>query len=108
MKYRKELAGEVIRYFSFQPGEVPPSMSGFRAFMGISLDDFARFCKRRDFAAALREAYARYCDTLKVGALLKRYDGAAVRQMLLPEESFLPADGRAGNPGCSVEVRVVE
>ena len=106
MKYRKELAEEVVRYFSFQPGEIPPTMSGFRARAGISLDEFARFSRRRDFAAALREAYARYCDTLKVGALLKRYDGAAVRQMLLPEESFLPAE--VGVAGFSVEVRVVE
>ncbi len=106
MTYKKELAWQLIEHFSFAPGEEPPTFSGFRQKVGLSLSDFRRFAARRDFSAAIEEAKERYRDTLAAGALMKRYDPTFVRHLLFEEEK----DGQASVAAApfSVEIRVVE
>ena len=107
MEYTPELCTRLISHFTFEPGEVPPGFSGFRAREGMSLADFRRFCEREDFAAAVEEARARYLDTLTAGALLKQYDTGFVKHLLSEAkeegEAALTTEGTL-----SVEIRVVE
>ncbi len=107
MTYTKELAWQLIEHFSFAPGDEPPTFSGFRQKVGLSLADFRRFSKRRDFSAAIEEAEARYRDTLRAGALMKRYDPTFVRHLLFEEERN-EGERKAESNAFSVEIRVVE
>lgn len=105
MKRTKELCSRLISYFTFEPGEVPPGFSGFRAREGLSLSEFRALCGKEDFRAAVEEARARYLDTLVAGALLKQYDSGFVKHLL----SEAASEERASEGGTlTVEVRVVE
>ena len=105
MKRKSELARKLITHFTFEPGEIPPTLSGFREQMGLSLAEFSALGKDADFADALKDAQARYLDTLTVGALLKKYDASFVKYLL-----DTAADGEDGGTpeAFAVEVRVVE
>ena len=98
------LAGRLIAHFTFEAGEIPPTLSEFRRRTGLSLSEFDSLMQNAEFAAAARDAKARYLDTLTVGALLKKYDASFVKYLL-------DADGEdGGEPTAedfSVEVRVV-
>ncbi len=107
MTYKKELAWQLIEHFSFSPGDEPPTFSGFRQKVGLSLADFRRFGKRRDFAAAIEEAEERYRETLAAGALMKRYDPTFVRHLLFAGEKEEKESVPSPAP-FSVEIRVVE
>ncbi len=107
MTYKKELAWQLIEHFSFAPGDEPPTFSGFRQKAGLTLADFRRFSKRRDFSAAIEEAEERYRDTLRAGALMKRYDPTFVRHLLFEEEKG-EREKKAADGAFSVEIRVVE
>ena len=105
MKKTDGLCSRLISYFTFEPGEVPPGFSGFRAREGLSLSEFRELCGKEDFRAAVEEARARYLDTLVAGALLKQYDSGFVKHLL----SEAASEERANEGGTlTVEVRVVE
>ncbi len=105
MKRTDELCSRLISYFTFEPGEVPPGFSGFRAREGLSLTEFRELLKREDFKAAREEAKERYLDTLVAGALLKQYDAGFVKHLL----SLAEAERSGAEEGSfTVEVRVVE
>ena len=105
MKKTDGLCSRLISYFTFEPGEVPPGFSGFRAREGLSLSEFRALCGKEDFRAAVEEAKERYLDTLVAGALLKQYDAGFVKHLLSLAEAEReePGEGRL-----TVEVRVVE
>lgn len=105
MEYSPALCGRLIAHFTFEPGEVPPAFSGFRAREGISLAEFREFCTREDFAAAVEEAKARYLDTLTAGALLKKYDVGFVKHLL---DAAAEESGETDSEPLTVEIRVVE
>ena len=108
MEYTPELCRRLISHFTFEPGEVPPGFSGFRAKEGMTLAEFRAFCEREDFRAAVEEAKARYLDTLTAGALLKQYDTGFVKHLLsLSREESEEAEDRSAEP-LTVEIRVVE
>ena len=106
MENASMLAGRLIAHFTFEAGEIPPTLSEFRRRTGLSLSEFDGLMQNAEFAAAARDARARYLDTLTVGALLKKYDASFVKYLL-------DADGESdgGEPTANdfaVEVRVVE
>ncbi len=105
MKQAKELCSRLISYFTFEPGEVPPGFSGFRAREGLSLKEFRELSKREDFKAAVEEAKERYLDTLVAGALLKQYDAGFVKHLLSLAEAEGPSPG---DEALTVTVQVVE
>lgn len=107
MTYKKDLAWQLIEHFSFAPGDEPPTFSGFRKKVGLSLADFRRFAARRDFAAAIEEAKERYRETLTAGALMKRYDPTFARHLLFEGEKGEKESAPSPVP-FSVEIRVVE
>ena len=99
------LARRLITYFTFEAGEIPPTLSGFRAREGLSLGEYRALCHEADFRAAVDEAEARYLDTLTVGALLKKYDTGFVKHLLDAHRG----EGDAQPPeAMTVEIRVVE
>ena len=98
------LAGRLISYFTFEAGEVPPTMSGFRAVEGVSLAEWRALMTSDAMRAAEEEAMARYLDTLTVGALLKKYDTSFVKHLLEEHGQGAPAP----TEGLTVEIRVVE
>ncbi len=105
MKSLGELCSRLVSYFTFEPGEVPPGFSGWRAREGITLGEFRELCGREEFRAAVEEAKERYLDTLTAGALLKQYDAGFVKHLLALAE----AESReAAGEDFTVEVRVVE
>ena len=104
MDYSPALCGRLIAHFTFEPGEVPPGFSGFRAREGMTLSEFRSFSEREDFAAAIEEAKARYLDTLTAGALLKKYDVSFVKHLLDAAEE----QGDPSEASLTVEIRVVE
>ena len=105
MEQANELARRLIAHFTFEPGEIPPTLSDFRRRAGLSLAEFSALGENAGFAEALKDARARYLDTLTVGALLKKYDASFVKYLL-----DTAADGEDGGApeGFAVEVRVVE
>lgn len=105
MDYSPALCGRLIAHFTFEPGEVPPGFSGFRAREGMTLSEFRAFSAREDFAAAIEEAKARYLDTLTAGALLKKYDVGFVKHLL---DAAAEENGDPNGESLTVEIRVVE
>ena len=105
MDYSPALCGRLIAHFTFEPGEVPPGFSGFRAREGMTLAEFRAFSAREDFAAAIEEAKARYLDTLTAGALLKKYDVGFVKHLL---DLAAEENGERTEGDLRVEIRVVE
>ena len=106
MDRSEELAGKLIAHFTFEAGDIPPTLSEFRRRMGISLAEYAALLRDARFSEAARDARARYLDTLTVGALLKKYDASFVKYLL---DSAGEEDGEDGKPEpLSVEVRVIE
>ena len=105
MDSTNELAKRLVAHFTFEPGEIPPTLSDFRRRVGLSLAEFSALSEEAGFAEALKDARARYLDTLTVGALLKKYDASFVKYLL-----DAAAEGEDGGvpEGFSVEVRVVE
>lgn len=106
MESTSVLAGRLIAHFTFEAGEIPPTLSDFRRRTGLSLADFDTLMESAEFAAAARDARARYLDTLTVGALLKKYDASFVKYLLDGDAEERGGGGAA--EGLSVEVRVVE
>ena len=96
----------LLAHFTFEPGDIPPDLSGFRAREGLSLAEFLALSEREEVKLALREAHERYLDTLTAGALLKKYDTTFVRHLLDAERERDREDG--GAPSLLVEIRVVE
>ena len=105
MEYSPALCGRLIAHFTFEPGEVPPGFSGFRAREGITLGEFRSFLEHEEFAAAAEEAKARYLDTLTAGALLKKYDVGFVKHLL---DSAAEESREEAPTPLTVEIRVVE
>ena len=105
MNSTSELAKRLIAHFTFEPGEIPPTLSDFRQRAGLSLAEFSTLGEDAGFAEALKDARARYLDTLTVGALLKKYDASFVKYLL-----DTAAEGEDGGTHgeFAVEVRVVE
>ena len=106
MENASTLAGRLIAHFTFEAGEIPPTLSEFRRRAGLSLAEFDELMQTAEFSAAARDAKARYLDTLTVGALLKKYDAGFVKY-LLDTSGGEEGDGQAPE-GFTVEVRVVE
>lgn len=104
----KTLCRRLVAHFTFEPGEIPPDLSGFRAREGLSLAEFLALAEQEEFRAALREARERYLDTLTAGALLKKYDAAFVRHLLDAEREKNREEDGGGEPPLTVEIRVVE
>ena len=98
----------LIAHFTFEPGEIPPDLSGFRSREGISLAEFLSLAEREEVKLALREARERYLDTLTAGALLKKYDAVFVRHLLEAERERNREEDGDGEPPLTVEIRVVE
>ena len=63
------LCRRLVAHFTFEPGEIPPDLSGFRAREGLSLAEFLSLAEREEVKAALKEARERYLDTLTAGCL---------------------------------------
>lgn len=101
-----ELCRRLILHFTFEAGEVPPGISGFRAKEGLSLAEYRELCRDEAFRAAVEEARERYLDTLTAGALLKKYDASFVRHLLA--EAHGGDGGEEGDAVQTVEIRVVE
>ena len=106
MEHSEELAKKLIAHFTFEAGEIPPTLSEFRRRAGISLADYTALLEDARFSEAARDARARYLDTLTVGALLKKYDASFVKYLLDTAEEVEGTE--KGPEGFSVEVRVVE
>lgn len=106
MEDTERLARRLVQHFTFEAGEPPPTLSGFRAALGISLGEYEALCKEEVFSAACREAEARYLDTLTVGALLKKYDTGFVKHLL--EARSGESEGEALPEAMAIEIRVVE
>ncbi len=106
MEDTARLGERLIRHFTFEPGEIPPTLSGFRAEVGLSLGAYRALCRCEEFAAAREEAEARYLDTLTVGALLKKYDTGFVKHLLDCHRG--ESEGDAPQEALTVEIRVVE
>ena len=106
MDRSEELAGKLIAHFTFEAGDIPPTLSEFRRRTGISLAEYAALLRDARFAEAARDARARYLDTLTVGALLKKYDTGFVKYLLDTADEEGGEDGKPES--FSVEVRVVE
>ena len=106
MEDTARLCESLVSYFTFEPGEIPPTLSGFRAAFGLSLGAYRALCHDEVFAAAKEEAEARYLDTLTVGALLKKYDTGFVKHLL----DCHRGEGEVGatEETLTVEIRVVE
>ena len=104
MDREAHLARRLISHFTFEAGEIPPTMSGFRAAEGISLPEWRALAASDVLRAAEEEAMARYLDTLTVGALLKKYDTGFVKHLLDMHGEGTPAVPE----GLTVEIRVVE
>lgn len=107
MKDTKELARRLLAHFTFEPGGIPPTFSEFRQQAGLSYSEFSALCEDEDFAEAMRDARARYLDTLTVGALLKKYDASFVKYLLDAAVDGESKEGKAPE-NVTVEVRVVE
>lgn len=106
MQDTAQLSKRLIAYFSFEAGEIPPTFSGFRASLGMSLAEYRALCRDDIFRAAVDEAEARYLDTLTVGALLKKYDTGFVKYLL---DLHRGESEEATSPEATVvEIRVVE
>lgn len=101
-----ELGKKLVAHFTFEAGEIPPTLSDYRRRVGLSLSAYRALLEDERFSEAARDARARYLDTLTVGALLKKYDAGFVKYLLDAEEE------RAGEERMpeelTVEVRVVE
>ncbi len=108
MKDTHSLCHRLIAYFTFEPGEPPPGLAGFRAREGLSLAEFEALKAEPTFAAAVKEARARYLDTLTAGALLKKYDTGFVKHLMEQEAAEREAESTAAPRTLSVEIRVVE
>ena len=106
MEDAARLGDRLITYFTFEPGEMPPTLSGFRAATGLSLGAYRALCRDATFAAAREEAEARYLDSLTVGALLKKYDTGFVKHLLDCHRG--EGEGAAPQEALTVEIRVVE
>lgn len=106
VKDEMELARQLIAHFTFEPGQIPPTLSGFRQRCGLSLAEYDALAGGEIFAEAARDARARFLDTLTVGALLKKYDASFVKYLL---DSDAEQRGAEAPPeSFAVEVRVVE
>ena len=106
MENTSTLAGRLIAHFTFEAGEIPPTLSDFRRMAGLSLSAYDALMQDPEFSAAARDARARYLDTLTVGALLKKYDASFVKYLLDTAEE---GEGESEAPEeFAVEVRVVE
>ncbi|MBQ2718537.1 MAG: hypothetical protein IJF73_00545 [Clostridia bacterium] len=105
MKTVTELAKRIVRFFTFEVGEVPPQVARFCDAEGLSADEFSRLLAVEEFRVAYEEGRRRYFDTLTSGALLKKYDPTFVKH-LLETEGRRAAEGRA--EGFTVEIRVLE
>ncbi|MBO7293149.1 MAG: hypothetical protein J6V07_04370 [Clostridia bacterium] len=108
MEDTQALCRRLVSHFTFEPGEIPPDLSGFRAKEGMSFTEFLALCEQDAFRAALREARERYLDTLTAGALLKKYDATFVRHLLDAEREKNREEDDGGEPPFTVEIRVVE
>ena len=108
MEDTARLCESLVSYFTFEPGEIPPDLSGFRAREGLTLAEFLTLAEREEMKAALREARERYLDTLTAGALLKKYDATFVRHLLDAEREKNREEDEGGAPPLTVEIRVVE
>ena len=106
MDRSEELAGKLIAHFTFEAGDIPPTLSEFRRRAGLSLAEYTALLGDARFSEAARDARARYLDTLTVGALLKKYDAGFVKYLLDTAEET-EGGGEAAEP-FAIEVRVVE
>ena len=68
MKRHTGLAKRLVRFFTFQPGDVPPQIDRFLDEEGIGLLEFSTMLEEPGMRAAAEEARRRYLDTLTTGA----------------------------------------
>ena len=105
MKRHTGLAKRLVRFFTFEPGEVPPQIDRFFDEEGIGRQEFLALLEEPGMRAAADEARRRYLATLTTGALLKKYDASFVKHLL---ESELARDGGERQESFLVEIRVLE
>ena len=106
MKDASELAKKLITPFTFEAGEIPPTLSDYRRQVELSLSEYDALLEDARFSEAAKDARARYLDTLTVGALLKKYDTGFVKYLLDTEAAS--SDAAEVFEDFAVEVRVVE
>lgn len=105
MEENSNIGERLVRFFTFEPGEIPPRIDRFCDREGIGREELTALCAQGTLRAAAEEARRRYLDTLTAGALLKKYDPTFVKHLL---ELEMKRDTGMRQEKFEVEIRVVE
>lgn len=101
-RYRREIPGQMYRYFlNYGEGGVP-SFSKFATVLGVSLATLESWRRHKKFAAAWQECRSIRRDRLIDGGLMRRIDPSLTKYILSEEPEREPED--VSNMTVTVEV----